>query len=120
MQSSTAIQLELRDIATNVIERAMKLGATAAECVARDGSEFSTVVRLGEVETLKESGSKALGVRVFFGNRTAKRARESIAIARHHRDEIDLVFEGDARDLRGRIAVDKQRLSLNAHEQRIG
>ena len=32
-----------------------------------DGSEFSTMVRLGEVETLKESGSKGIGVRVFFG-----------------------------------------------------
>ena len=36
-----------------------------------DGSEFSTVVRMGEVETLKESGSKAVGVRVFFGQRAA-------------------------------------------------
>ena len=36
-----------------------------------DGSEFSTVVRLGEVETLKESGSKGIGVRVFFGQRAA-------------------------------------------------
>ena len=43
----------------------------AAECVIRDGAEFSTVVRLGEVETLKESGSKALGMRVFVGQRAA-------------------------------------------------
>lgn len=49
----------------------MGKGATAAEVVARDGSEFSTVVRLGNVETLKESGSKALGIRVFHGKRAA-------------------------------------------------
>jgi PmbA protein len=49
----------------------MQRGATAAECVIRDGTEFSTVVRLGEVETLKESGSKALGIRVFVGQRAA-------------------------------------------------
>ena len=49
----------------------MQGGATAAEAVAMDGSEFSTVVRLGEVETLKESGSKGIGVRVFFGQRAA-------------------------------------------------
>ena len=49
----------------------MQGGATAAEVVAMDGSEFSTVVRLGEVETLKESGSKGIGVRVFFGQRAA-------------------------------------------------
>jgi PmbA protein len=49
----------------------MKGGATAAECVVREGDEFSTVVRLGQVETLKESGSRAIGVRVFFGQRAA-------------------------------------------------
>jgi PmbA protein len=49
----------------------MKAGATAAECVVREGDEFSTVVRLGQVETLKESGSRAIGVRVFFGQRAA-------------------------------------------------
>jgi PmbA protein len=79
MSTMTSVQLDLRDIATNVIERAMKLGATAAECVARDGSEFSTVVRLGEVETLKESGSKALGVRVFMGNRTANTSTSDLS-----------------------------------------
>ncbi len=49
----------------------MKGGATAAECVVREGDEFSTSVRLGQVETLKESGSRAIGVRVFFGQRAA-------------------------------------------------
>ena len=62
---------DLKEIAADVVRRAMQGGATAAEAVAMDGSEFSTVVRLGEVETLKESGSKAIGVRVFFGQRAA-------------------------------------------------
>ena len=62
---------DLKEIAADVVRRAMQGGATAAEAVAMDGSEFSTVVRLGEVETLKESGSKGIGVRVFFGQRAA-------------------------------------------------
>lgn len=49
----------------------MSGGATAAECVIREGDEFSTLVRLGQVETLKESGSKSIGVRVFNGKRAA-------------------------------------------------
>jgi PmbA protein len=49
----------------------MQGGASAAECVAREGDEFSTVVRLGQVETLKEAGSRSIGVRVFFGQRAA-------------------------------------------------
>ena len=32
-----------------------------------EGEEFSALVRLGQVETLKESGSRALGLRVFNG-----------------------------------------------------
>jgi len=79
MNSSTAerptetqpTSTDLKEIAADVVRRAMQGGATAVEAVAMDGSEFSTVVRLGEVETLKESGSKGIGVRVFFGQRAA-------------------------------------------------
>jgi len=49
----------------------MKAGASDAEAVAREGDEFSVNVRMGEVETLKESGSRALGLRVFLGKRSA-------------------------------------------------
>ena len=49
----------------------MKAGASAAEAVVREGNEFSTVVRLGQVETLKESGAKVMGVRVFVGKHAA-------------------------------------------------
>jgi PmbA protein len=62
---------ELRDTAVDVVQQAMRGGATAAEAIAVDGSEFSTTVRLGNVETLKESGSRAIGVRVFIGQRAA-------------------------------------------------
>ena len=61
---------DLREVAQDIVRRAMK-SATAAECVVREGDEFSTLVRLGQVETLKESGSKSIGVRVFFGQRAA-------------------------------------------------
>ena len=69
--SETKIATDLRELATDVVGRAMRGGASAAECVVREGDEFSTVVRLGQVETLKESGSRAIGVRVFFGQRAA-------------------------------------------------
>src|SRR5215467_5468450 len=62
---------DLKEIAVDVVRRAMQGGATAAEAVVREGDEFSTLVRLGQVETLKESGSRAVGVRVFFGKRAA-------------------------------------------------
>ena len=61
----------MKQIATDVVRRAMNSGASAAECVVREGDEFSTSVRLGQVETLKESGSRSIGVRVFFRQRAA-------------------------------------------------
>ncbi len=45
----------------------MKAGASDAEAVIREGDEFSVNVRMGEVETLKESGSRGMGLRVFLG-----------------------------------------------------
>src|ERR1700674_3627229 len=65
------IETDLREIAQDIVRCAMSGGATAAECVVREGDEFSTLVRLGQVDTLKESGSKSIGVRVFFGQRAA-------------------------------------------------
>ena len=62
---------DLRSLAQDIVRRAMSGGATAAECVVREGDEFSTLVRLGQVETLKESGSRSIGVRVFNGQRAA-------------------------------------------------
>lgn len=64
-------ETDLREVASDIVKRAMTGGATAAECVAREGDEFSTVVRMGQVETLKESGSRSIGVRVFSGKRAA-------------------------------------------------
>src|SRR2546428_12312838 len=65
------LETDLKEIAADVVRRAIAGGATAAEAVVREGDVFSALVRLGQVETLKESGSKAIGVRVFFGKSAA-------------------------------------------------
>lgn len=62
---------DLKQLAADVVRRATAGGATAAEAVVHEGENFSTVVRLGQVESLQEAGSRALGVRVFFGQRAA-------------------------------------------------
>src|SRR5881394_4235804 len=72
LENRTAeLETDLKELAHNLVRRAMSGGATAAECVIREGDEFSTLVRLGQVETLKESGSRSVGVRVFHGKRSA-------------------------------------------------
>jgi len=63
--------LELESLAADVVALAMKGGASDAEAVVREGDEFSVNVRMGQVETLQESGSRGLGLRVFLGTRSA-------------------------------------------------
>src|SRR5712672_1778903 len=71
LETNPQVATDLKSVATDVVARAMHGGTSAAECVVREGDEFSTVVRLGQVETLKEAGSRSIGVRVFFGQRAA-------------------------------------------------
>ncbi len=66
-----ALETELEELAADVVAQAMKAGASDAEAVAQEGDEFSVNVRMGEVETLTESGSRALGLRIFLGKRSA-------------------------------------------------
>jgi PmbA protein len=63
--------VDLESLATHVVKLAVRAGASDAEVVVREGDEFSVNVRMGQVETLKESGSRALGLRVFRGRRSA-------------------------------------------------
>jgi PmbA protein len=63
--------LDLESLAAEVVALAVQGGASDAESVAREGDEFSVNVRMGQVETLKESGSRGLGLRVFLGRRSA-------------------------------------------------
>jgi len=56
---------DLQPMAADIVARAVRAGASDAEVTIRDGDEFSTTVRLGEVETLKESGSRGVGLRVL-------------------------------------------------------
>jgi len=62
---------DLRPAAEQVIHRAVKGGATAADVMIREDETFSVNVRMGEIETLKEAISRSLLLRVFVGKRTA-------------------------------------------------
>ncbi len=65
--TATESKSELQQLAADVVDRALRAGAADAEVVIREGDEFSALVRLGQVETLKESGARGIGLRVFLG-----------------------------------------------------
>lgn len=56
-------------LATDVVKRCLQRGATAAEVIAREETEFSVSVRLGAIDTLTEADSSALGLRVLVDGR---------------------------------------------------
>ena len=60
---------QLPAIAADTIQQALALGATDAECTISEGDEFSASVRMGELETLKEAGSRGAGLRVLVGKK---------------------------------------------------
>lgn len=68
-------------VAAEIVERAIKAGASDAEAVFVEGDEFSVRVRLGAVETLTESRSRAMGLRVFHGQRTASTSTNDLSEA---------------------------------------
>ncbi len=63
--------MKLQDHAQRAVERARKSGASAADVMIREDNTFSVTVRMGEIETLKESISRSLMMRVYVGKRTA-------------------------------------------------
>ena len=93
LQSGPALDLE--SLAADVVKQAMRAGATDAEVVVREGDEFSVNVRMGEVETLKESGSRALGLRVYMGKRTGSASTS------------DLTADGIRQAVEGAVALAK-------------
>jgi PmbA protein len=74
---------DLLQLASDVIRRAVRAGSSDAEAVLYEGDEFNAKVRLGQVETLKESGSRAIGLRVFLassdGQRTASTSSSDLS-----------------------------------------
>jgi PmbA protein len=59
----------LPEVARDVVKQAVAAGAGDAECTISEGDEFSANVRMGELETLKEAGSRGAGLRVLIGKR---------------------------------------------------
>jgi PmbA protein len=71
---------QLKEIAEHVIRRANRNGVTAADVMLREDESFSVTVRMGAIETLKESISRQLLLRVFVGKRTATSNTSDLSI----------------------------------------
>ena len=60
----------LSGLARDLVGRALRAGASDAECTIAEGEEFSANVRMRELESLKEAGSRGAGLRIMKGKTT--------------------------------------------------
>lgn len=67
-------------LAAEVVQQALAAGATEAECTISEGSEFSANVRLRELETLTEAGSRGAGVRILRGKHTGSAYTSDLSV----------------------------------------
>ena len=61
---------KLRELISDALTAATKLGASAAEAVVSSAEGFSVDVRLGEVETVEQHCDRGLAITVYFGQRS--------------------------------------------------
>jgi PmbA protein len=63
-------QNHLPELARDIVRLALAAGASDAECTIAEGEEFSANVRMRELESLKEAGSRGAGLRILRGKHT--------------------------------------------------
>jgi PmbA protein len=64
-------KIDPQDLLSDLVTRALKAGADAADVGLRDSVSLSANVRLGETEKIERSETADLGLRVFVGKRQA-------------------------------------------------
>ncbi len=77
---------DLETLAADAVKRAIAAGATDAECTIMEGEEFSVAVRMREVESLKEAGSRG-GRDSRAGGQERRVVLHFGSHARRHRDD---------------------------------
>ena len=70
-----------RNLTADLLAKVKRKGASAADVVAVEGDSASVQVRLGAVDKLSKAQEKRLGLRVYFGNRSAGASTSDFAPA---------------------------------------
>jgi PmbA protein len=67
-----------KDFLSDIVQRTIKQGATDAEAIGIETTEFNVEVRLGQVEKLQEAASRGIGLRVLYQSRQASCATSDV------------------------------------------
>ena len=69
------------NILQDLLQKARTRGASAGDALAVDHQAFDVEVRLREVEKIQQSQQKRLGLRLFFGQRSATTSTSDLSLA---------------------------------------
>jgi PmbA protein len=67
------------DLLSDIVNQAIRRGATDAEAVGLETTEFHVEVRLGQVEKLQEAASRGIGLRVLYQGRQASSSTSDLS-----------------------------------------
>ena len=70
----------LVELASDTVKQALAAGAADAECTIAEGEEFSANIRMREVESLKEAGSRGAGLRILIGRRAGSAYTSDLSV----------------------------------------
>ncbi len=68
-----------QELARDILDKAKAKGATESDVVMVESESFFVTVRMGEVEKISQAGEKRLGLRLFFGHRSASASTSDIS-----------------------------------------
>jgi PmbA protein len=113
------------DFLSDIVRRAVKQGATDAEAIGVETTDFNVEVRLGQVEKLQEAASRGVGLRVLYEGRQASCSTSDVspqaidelittAVAMAKHTSID-----EAAVLPAREDLAKEIADLGLHDQAI-
>src|SRR5262245_16494743 len=105
---------------SDIVNQAIKRGATDAEAVGVESTEFHVEVRLGEVEKLQEAASRGVGLRVLYQGRqassstsdTSPQAIDGLISSAVEMAKLTSVDEAAALPLRDELALEVADLGL--------
>jgi PmbA protein len=63
--------MNAQEIAEDLLRKAKTKGATEGDVLVVEGDSFSVRIRLGEIDKLEQARERRLGLRLFFGKRSA-------------------------------------------------
>ncbi len=67
------------ELLSDIVNQAVKRGATDAEAIGVEATEFEVEIRLGEVEKLQEAASRGIGLRALYHGRQASSSTSDVS-----------------------------------------